>query len=100
MTAELTIPTNCDNCGACCMGQNLLPLSGNGLDETRLPVVLQESLERIIAGPLRGHDECPCVWLDRASGLCLHYQYRPSVCRDLEVGDEDCMRIRRKAGVA
>ena len=81
------------------MGQNLLPLTGNSLDNRILPRRLREELQAI-AGPIGefsprfGDDGCPCVWLDRATGKCRHYRYRPSVCRELKVGSEACLRIR------
>ncbi len=90
--------TTCDGCGACCMGQNLLPLTGAGLDGRRLPDVLQFRLTAIIEGPLSGDDYCPCVWLDRATGRCNHHDHRPSICREFHVGGEDCLRIRAKGG--
>lgn len=91
--------TNCDNCGVCCLGQNLLPLTGNDLDGVKLPSELEVSLRTLLRGPLAGGDECPCVWLDRRYGRCKHHQYRPSFCREFEVGSEDCLRIRAEAGV-
>lgn len=90
---------NCDNCGACCMGLNLLPLTGNDLDGATLPPKLESPLRRILLGPLSGGDECSCVWLNRVTGRCRHHKYRPSFCRELPVGGEDCLRIRAQAGM-
>ncbi|GAG12887.1 unnamed protein product [marine sediment metagenome] len=90
---------NCDNCGICCMGQNLLPLSGNLADDRRLPRDLNLELLAIRRGPLKGDDDCPCVWLDRSTGRCRHYKWRPSTCRALECGGEDCMAMRHLSGV-
>jgi len=92
-------PTNCDNCGACCMGQNLLPLSGNMVDDVgRVSQLLQAALEAVLRGPLTGDDGCPCIWLDRMTGKCMNYELRPSICRDvIQVGDDTCMRIREHA---
>ena len=89
----------CDGCGACCMGQNLLPMSGNILDKRDIPHDLVSDLMSIYHGPLVGDDKCPCVWLDRATGKCIHYDYRPTVCREMVVGGPDCLRIRREAGL-
>ena len=91
--------TNCDDCGACCMGQNLVPLSGAMLDNRTLPFDLREELHEVAMGPLAGDDYCPCIWLDRESGRCKHHEHRPQVCREFEVGGPDCLRIRREAGV-
>jgi len=98
---------NCDNCGVCCMGKNLRPLSGNVCDMMAAPrrrLVLspsmREALERVLDGPLGGNDGCPCIWLHRMTGECLHYEYRPQLCRDtLQPGDETCLRLRCEAGI-
>jgi Fe-S-cluster containining protein len=92
--------TSCDNCGACCMGQNLLPWSWwswQACDhEYRLPVTLQKELDSIAASRRIGDDGCPCVWLDRATGECKHYPHRPPPCRELEVGGSGCLRWREQ----
>lgn len=92
----------CDDCGKCCSGQAYLPLSGNMLDNdfrreegwplVVLPADLQDELERgLDANP---RFEGTCVWFDLASKRCLHYDLRPSTCRNFEVGGEGCLRIR------
>ena len=94
----LDSPATCDDCGLCCMGQNLLPWSMARLDAVELPPELSDELDSIADGPLFGDDGCPCVWLDRVTGKCKHYEHRPTPCRNvLEPGDEVCMRIRRTA---
>ena len=93
---------NCDNCGVCCMGQNLQPLTGNVLDRAlqRALPALWQALETVADGPLKGDDNCPCIWLNRFTGKCRNYQLRPPVCRDLiQPGDETCLRLRREAGI-
>lgn len=89
--------TNCDNCGACCLGQNLLPLSGAKLDGVALPPKLEKPLMAILRGPLVGNDECPCAWLDRTKGRCKHHKYRPSFCREFQVGSAECLFRRSQA---
>ena len=92
---------NCDNCGVCCLGQNLLPFSGNLVDARKLPEDLMIELLRIAKGPLFGDDGCACVWLDRATGRCRHYEHRPSVCREgMQPGDENCLLLREAAGLS
>ncbi len=90
---------NCDNCAACCMGQNLLPLSGAVLYKMKLPPKLEKPLRAILEGPCKGDDGCACVWLDRATGRCKHHKFRPMICRDFKVGSDDCLRIRAGAGL-
>jgi Fe-S-cluster containining protein len=40
----------------------------------------------------------PCIWLE-PDGTCRHYDHRPLVCRDFEVGGEDCLRFRSEHGL-
>jgi hypothetical protein len=42
--------------------------------------------------------DVPCIWL-QPDGTCRHYDLRPAICREFEVGGEDCLRIRREQGV-
>ena len=39
-----------------------------------------------------------CIWFDPDTKGCSHYEHRPMICREFEVGGEDCLRIRGKAG--
>jgi Fe-S-cluster containining protein len=43
--------------------------------------------------------EMPCLWYDAETRRCKHYQYRPSVCREFEVGGEGCHGHRLAAGL-
>ena len=80
-------PINCDNCGACCISQDLMPLLS--------PVAIKyPELIQISKSPLKT-SELPCVWFNRATGKCNHYEDRPPTCRDFEVGGEQCMEYRR-----
>lgn len=36
----------------------------------------------------------PCNWLDRATRKCKHHEFRPNVCRDLEIGSRLCRQWR------
>ena len=40
----------------------------------------------------------PCPQWDKDVG-CLHYENRPAVCRDFEVGSVDCFYERKLAGL-
>lgn len=94
-------PGNCDGCGLCCMGQNLVPGCDTWLarqakvDPPRaIPAPLLLELETIVKGPCSGNGGEPCVWLDRATGKCRHYDLRPDVCREFEVGCRACLAYR------
>ncbi len=94
-----TKPTSCEGCGACCMEMNMLPLAGHCMDGTlgSIPDDLRVELEKIWNSPRRGSGWEPCVWLDRASGKCRHYEYRPEICKEeVELGDDGCMRWRSR----
>lgn len=45
-------------------------------------------------------DFAPCLWLDLVTGLCKHYDLRPSVCREYEVGCASCRAARRRGGLS
>lgn len=44
---------------------------------------------------LRGDRGLPCIWLTE-DGKCRHYEHRPQICRDFEVGGESCLSYREK----
>lgn len=37
-----------------------------------------------------------CIALDRETMLCRIYDLRPTVCREFEVGAEDCLAERKR----
>lgn len=82
---------NCDGCGACCYGQGLLPSCGPLLGGVVLPERLQAELDVMVQK--HDGDGHPCVWFNLETKRCKHYRYRPSVCRNFEVGGKDCLRI-------
>lgn len=92
-------PTNCGNCGVCCLGLNLMPAARFEDDVAVLPSAMLEALDRVADGPLSGPDNAPCIWLNRFGGTCMHYELRPNDCRDFQLGSETCLRLRAKHGV-
>lgn len=103
MAKKLTnadIPTSCDGCGACCMGQNLLPIVyPTSLLRERWPKKLKAESLALLRRPYTFRDgECPCVWLDRANARCMHYEHRPPPCRNMAVGSGGCLRARTREG--
>ena len=96
----------CDGCGACCLRMGYPPFTGmynhaakRGDPEwLALPVDLAaEARQGAVDG--RGDAELPCVWLDLETRRCRNYDRRPSICREFEMGSEDCLRHRRRAGI-
>lgn len=47
---------------------------------------------------MRREDDGWCVALDRATMLCGIYARRPGVCRDYEMGGDDCLIERKSLG--
>jgi Fe-S-cluster containining protein len=106
---------SCDDCGACCRHVGTPPFVylhpslydqpppvGWGDDDPeveRWATAPPESIAILAdyyAGTEvdRGERGLPCLWYDAASKRCRFYEYRPEVCREFEVGGEDCLRIR------
>lgn len=116
MTDLLPIVATCDGCSACCREQESPPgyvaMIARGVSAwpdirdrirfERMPEALKEQLRRYIADLLAGKprsDEA-CIWLDRENNRCRHYEWRPEICRNFEVGCSGCLRWREKYGDA
>lgn len=58
----------------------------------RIPCDLLEQVEEYLSAIIRdpGLDRAsqglPCSWLDTRQNVCLHYQFRPEVCREYDCG--------------
>ena len=89
----MTIPLpilSCDDCALCCHTQHFPPFMSTEL--AALPPYLAAEVETLEEAASKGHTG-PCPWLN-ASGRCRHYDLRPEVCRQFEMGGEDCREIR------
>jgi uncharacterized protein len=81
---------SCDDCGRCCLTQSSPPF----VDEfEQLPRWLAEELLAHVHGP-DFDPNAGCPWLS-PGGQCEHYDYRPNVCREFELGGEECLQLRR-----
>ena len=112
---------SCEGCGACCMHVGV-PLgyglffrpgaaseqqwrSADGRRVLAMPAEARRELARYYAALRRGETpdrdrlEMPCLWLDVATRRCRHYDWRPQVCRDFEVGQVWCLGFRRERGI-
>lgn len=47
----------------------------------------------------RVREEVPCLWLDPLTRRCRHYEDRPPVCREFQVGSAACHRHRAVRGL-
>lgn len=86
---------DCNGCGLCCMNQPCPPFCGDG-DPSRAecPPELLAEIEAYIFSS-RYNESHPCFWLD-GYGRCRHYEHRPEICRDYEVGGESCLAERKR----
>lgn len=110
---------SCSGCGACCLHMVQPPFSPPVID----PPPGYESMgdpephwERLVAerpnvaADLKAYsqrlwkgegpeDGTPCYWFDPETRGCRHYEYRPDICREFELGGEGCLRARRTYGI-
>lgn len=108
---------SCDGCGACCLMQCSPPMYVYWLDMPEsddnrddedwcrvnsLPEPLKEELReyrrkiRESSGDGPNFDDFACIWLDESTMKCKHYEHRPSICRDFQVGSEECLGWREE----
>lgn len=110
MVATPNTPVSCENCGACCMHMGYPPFVGmyvgqhekmSDPDWLRLkrqhPDLATQARQGAIDG--RGNAELPCLWLNTETKRCDHYDLRPAVCREFEIGDPDCIAHRQRRGI-
>ncbi len=99
-------PESCDGCGLCCEGIGspvALYVSRTGWSGVHpfRPVDIPEDLIREIddhfGGLFRGQEpQERCLWFDPVARQCRHYEWRPQVCRDYELGGDACLARRRE----
>lgn len=88
---------NCDNCGACCLHMSTPPF----VDTEDLARVPKEALAAVYRwlderDAIGQSDDAPCIWFDFDTRKCKHHDWRPNVCRDFDVGGEDCEAARKR----
>jgi len=122
-TVPLPVITNCHDCGACCTHVGTppgfspwFPPPGKTLADSafmrrgnpdakivsRMPRPVIASLKAGFAEAWRtdrSGQNFPCFWFDAASRKCMNWKYRPTACRDLEVGGEECHEHRSGCGI-
>ena len=56
----------------------------------------QKLLDKILSyqAPPEGELDQACIWLDPSTRLCQHHEHRPQVCRDFEIGCNQCQAWR------
>ena len=64
-----------------------------------VPEHLKSELETYRAGLKEIDLGQPCIWFDESTRQCRHYVHRPQVCRDFEIGNPHCLRMRADQGI-
>ena len=66
-----------------------------------MPAELRSEWEAYVADyqlPQYGDDPAtfdgPCIWLDMETRRCKNHEHRPSICRDFETGNSECLQWR------
>ncbi len=92
MIDEVSILTDsdvsCMSCEACCCRLEVMLISNTGVPNCFVAVDKWGgmSMDRL--------DDGWCSALDRNTMSCTIYENRPKICRDLEVGEYECLSIR------
>ncbi|MCG6154546.1 YkgJ family cysteine cluster protein [Rubinisphaera margarita] len=107
MTIELEQldPETCDSCGLCCegIGSPVLiyqthrnHIGPHPFRPEGLPQPLINEIDETFGGLYRGQEpQERCLWFDPERRRCRHYEWRPQICRDYELGGTACL-IRRE----
>jgi Fe-S-cluster containining protein len=97
-------PTTCNGCGLCCEGigspvlvyQSRPDGSAPASRPPGLPQELVGEIDAHFLGLARGQEpQEMCLWYDPAARRCRHYEWRPPVCREYELGGRACLELRR-----
>ncbi|MCI0915580.1 YkgJ family cysteine cluster protein [Stutzerimonas stutzeri] len=85
---------SCSTCAACCCRLEVLLLTDTGVPERFID-------EDAWGGQvMRRLDDGWCAALDRDSMRCSIYARRPLICREFELGSEDCLEERKGSASA
>jgi Fe-S-cluster containining protein len=98
-------PESCSGCGLCCerIGSPVVLYQSrpawadhHPFRPAGMPLHLIEEIDAHFAGTFRGGEpEDVCFWYDPETRQCKHYEWRPKVCRDYELGGHECRNLRR-----
>ncbi len=98
-------PESCNDCGLCCEGNGSpVVLYTSRPHETGphpfrpsgLPQHLIDDIDANFLGLYRGQEpQDRCLWFDPTMRTCRHYEWRPMVCHEFELGGTACIETRR-----
>ena len=78
----------CANCEACCCRQEAMLFNDTEVPDDLIEINAQgeKSMARL--------DDGWCSAPDRNTMLCLIYEQRPGICRELEMDEDECLTER------
>jgi len=86
---EVSVPpesrATCDNCEACCCRLEVILISDTGVPEHFIDT------DQWGGQVMARLDDGWCAALDRNTMRCRIYEKRPQVCRDFEMGSDECI---------
>ena len=109
---EVLKPESCAGCGLCCenSGSPVILYASRPAYETLtengepikhpfrpagLPLELIQEIDEKFVGVFRGQEpETRCFWFDPHTRSCRHYEWRPQVCHEYELGGTACLLER------
>lgn len=91
------VEVSCAGCGACCLYIGSPPFVSQE-EYDLLPDSLRKPLDQWVENLTAESSEGVCLWFDAENKRCKNYEHRPSVCREFDVGAEDCRRVREIYG--
>lgn len=83
--STLDSTVNCSTCRACCCRLEVLLVGDSNVPQEYVSTDAWggEVMQRL--------DDGWCVALDRATMRCTIYEYRPWICRQFEMGSDECV---------
>ena len=92
MTTQTTTPPDikvtCANCEACCCRSEVLLITDTGVPDNFI------AMDKWGGMSMARLEDGWCAALDRNTLLCTIYEKRPQICRELEMGEDECISIR------
>ncbi|MBA1265185.1 YkgJ family cysteine cluster protein [Stutzerimonas stutzeri] len=85
---------SCSTCAACCCRLEVMLISDTGVPQRFIDV------DAWGGQVMRRLDDGWCAALDRDSMRCTIYERRPLICREFELGSEDCLDERKGSASA
>lgn len=79
---------SCDNCEACCCRQEAMLFGDTEVPDTFIEENDQGGMS------MARLDDGWCAALDRKTMRCTIYEKRPWICREFEMGDDECLSAR------